>query len=232
MHQVPSARTEFAAGMRAFLPLLMANAPFGLVCGAAATAAGMTLWQVGAMGWIIFAGSAQIALTQLLASGAPPLVIIATAAIVNLRFMIYSTSLGPHFAVLDKRWRFLLAYLITDQAYALSILRYMEAGDGRNRHWFYFGISVGIWLCWQISSFTGALLGSLIPPDWSVDFVLPLTFISIVVPLFSNRAMLLAGLTGGAASVLLVLPLKLNMIAAALVGIGAGLLAEKLGKSK
>jgi len=228
----PGARSEFLAGLRAFLPMIMANLPFGMVCGAGAIAAGMTPWQAFAMGWVMFAGSAQIAATQLFASGAPLLVIIATAAVINLRFMMYSASLGPHFATLNRRWRALLAYLITDQAYAMTILRYMEPGERRLRHWFYFGISAGTWVCWQIASLAGILLGGLIPPDWSVDFVLPLTFIAIVVPLFSNPAMLLAGLTGGAASVLLVLPLKLNLIAAAIIGIVAGLAAESFGKRK
>ncbi len=226
------ARAEFIAGLRAFAPLLMANAPFGLVCGAAAIAAGLTPLQIGASGFILFAGSAQIAMTQLLATGAPPLVIIATATIVNLRFMIYSTSIGPHFAPLNRRWRVLLGYLITDQAYALTIVRYLEAGDPRHRHWYYLGISAGIWLCWQITNLTGALLGSLIPADWSIDFILPLTFISIVVPLFSSPAMLAAGIAGGAASVLLVLPLKLNMIAAAFIGVAAGLAVEKFGGAR
>ena len=41
--------------------------------------------------------------------------------------------------------------------------------------------------------------------------------------------MLCAALAGGAASVLLVLPLKLNLIAAALIGIVAGMVCEKVG---
>jgi predicted branched-subunit amino acid permease len=224
-----SPRAEFAAGMRAYVPLTMATVPFGMICGAVAIASGMTPWQAGTAGLIIFAGSAQIVMMQLLASGAPSLVIIATVAIMNLRFMIYATSLGPHFAKLSRSWRVLLAYLITDQGYVLGVLRYMEPGDTRHRHWYYFGMSAGLWLCWQLSSLAGVLVGSLIPPEWSADFIVPLTFISIVVPLFSNPAMLLAGLAGGAASVLLVLPLKLNMIAAALIGVAAGLSAEKLG---
>ena len=227
-----SARSEFLAGLRAFVPMIMANLPFGMVCGAAAIAAGFSPWQAFAMGWMIFAGSAQIAATQLLASGAPLFVAITTGVVINLRFLIYSTSLGPHFAALSGRWRVLLAYLMTDQAYAMTILRYVEPGERTFRHWYYLGISVGTWVCWQLASVAGILLGSLIPPDWSVDFILPLTFISIVVPLFSNPAMLIAGLTGGAASVLLVLPLKLNMIAAAFLGIVAGLLAERLTRKE
>ena len=111
----------------------------------------------------------------------------------------------------------------------LGVLHYMEPGDKRQRHWFYLGIAGATWICWQVSNLLGIVLGSVLPQDWSLDFILPLTFISILVPLLSNRAMLIAAIGGGAAAVLLILPLKLNLIAAVLIGIAAGLLAERLG---
>lgn len=232
MPQVSNARTELIVGLRAVAPLTMGIIPFGMVCGAAAIAAGLTPWQTVAMNWIIFAGSAQVAATQLLVGGAPILVIISTGAIVNLRFMMYSTSLGPHLRTLSKPWQMLLAYLITDQSYALAIIRYMQPGERRHRHWFLLGISGAIWLCWQSASVAGILLGRLIPQDWPLDFIIPLTFIALVVPLLSSRAMLCAALAGGAASVLLVLPLKLNLIAAALIGIVVGMVCEKTGRQR
>ena len=231
MHHASNARTEFISGVRAFIPLIMANAPLGMVCGAAAVAADMTPWQAFSMSWIIFAGSSQIIATQLLSGGAPWLVIVATAAVVNLRFMMYSASFAPHAGALNKRWQAVLAYLITDQAFAIGITRYMLPGDTRQRHWFLLGISGATWVCWQIASAAGILLGRLIPQDWSIDFVLPLTFIAIVVPMLSERAMLCAAVVGGSASVLLILPLKLNLITATAFGIAAGLIAEKLRKN-
>lgn len=227
MPQVPDAHAEFFAGCRAFGPMLMSIVPFGMVCGAAAISAGMTPWQAFAMSWVIFAGSAQIAATQLFANGAPLIVIVATAAVVNLRFMMYSASLGPWFRPLAGRWKVLLAYLITDQAYALSIVRYLQENEGKNLHWFYCGLAGAIWACWQLATIAGILLGSLVPASWSLDFIVPLTFIAMVVPLLSDRAMLIAAVAGGLASVLLILPLKLNLVAAALIGIGAGLAAER-----
>jgi len=232
MHHVPNARSELVAGLRAVAPLTMAIVPLGMVCGASAVAAGLTAWQAFALGWLIFAGSAQIVVVQLLAGGAPLAVIVATATVVNLRFMMYSASLGPHLGVLGKCWRMLLAYLITDQAYVLGVMRYMEPGEKRHRHWFYLGIAGATWISWQLSNGLGIVLGSVLPQNWSLDFILPLTFISILVPMLSNRAVLFAALVGGAASVLLILPLKLNLIAAVIVGVMAGLAAERLAWSK
>lgn len=232
MQQISTARREFFAGLLACVPLIMGVLPFGMVCGAAAIAAGMTPWQAFAMSWVIFAGSSQIAATQLFASGAPLFVIIATGTIVNLRFLMYSASLAPHFRTLNKRWKTLFAYLLVDQAYALSIGRYIEEDGNPHLHWYYFGLGAALWLCWQAATVAGILLGSLVPADWSLDFIIPLTFISMVVPLLSDRAMLVAAIAGGSAAVLLVLPLKLNLIAAALFGILAGLAWENFGKKR
>jgi 4-azaleucine resistance transporter AzlC len=231
MPQITSSRSEFITGVRAFTPMLMSIFPFGMVCGAAAVSAGLTPWQACAMSWIIFAGSAQIAATQLLASGAPLLVIIATAAVVNLRFMMYSASLAPHFRLIGKRWQAFLAYLLTDQTYALSIVHGLERGGNvENLHWFYFGLAGSTWVCWQLATITGVLLGSLVPASWSLDFIVPLTFIAMVVPLLSDRAMLMAAISAGLASILLVLPLKLNLIGAAMIGIAAGMVVEQRKK--
>ena len=228
MPQVPRPRAEFIAGTRAFAPMSMSIIPFGMVCGAAASTAGMTPSQAMAMSWVIFAGSAQIAATQLFVGGAPLMVILATATIINLRFLMYGASLAQHFGPLDRRWQATIAYLLTDQAYALTVVRYAEGHERQNLHWFYLGLAGATWVCWQIATMAGILLGSLVPASWSLDFIVPLTFIAMLVPLLADRAMGLAAIAGGVASVLLVLPLKLNMIAAALIGVAAGLAADKL----
>ena len=229
MPQVPSARAEFIVGMRAFAPLSMSIIPFGVVCGAAASTADMTPLQASAMSWVIFAGSAQIAATQLFASGAPLLVIVATAAIVNLRFLMYATSLATLFRSQNRRWQALIAYLLTDQSFGLTIVHHTRHPDRQaDLRWFYLGVAGATWLSWQLATIAGILLGSLVPPSWSLDFIVPLTFIAMVVPLLGDRAMQLSAAAGALASVLLILPLKLNLIGAALIGVAVGVAAEKL----
>ncbi len=232
MPQVPGERAEFIDGLRAFVPMSMSILPFGLVCGAAASNAGLTAGQALAMSWIIFAGSAQIASTQLFAGGAPLLVILATATIINLRFLMYGASLSRHFGGLSRQWQAAIAYLLTDQAFALTILRRGANPRQPHLHWFYLGLAGATWVCWQLATIAGILLGSLVPASWSLDFIVPLTFIAMLVPLLTGRAMVLAAVTGGSAAVLLVLPLQLNLIVAALLGVAAGVAAEKHGSDR
>jgi predicted branched-subunit amino acid permease len=67
-----------------------------------------------------------------------------------------------------------------------------------------------------------------VPPRWSIDFVVALTFIGVLAPLLRDRALAAAALAGGLVSIYLDLPLKLNLMAAALVGAAVGIGMERL----
>ena len=124
-----TARTEFLAGVRAELPILLGVAPFGMIYGALAIGAGLPRGAAQAMSAIVFAGSLQFVATQLFATGAPVLVLLLTTFIVNLRHMLYSASLAPYLHKLPARWKWSLAYLLTDEAYAPTILHYRQGEE-------------------------------------------------------------------------------------------------------
>jgi len=148
--------------------------------------------------------------------------------VVNLRHALYSASIAPYLQNLPNRWKFVLAYLLTDEAYAVTINHYQQ-GDGlRNKHWFYLGSGLTLWTTWQFSTAAGIFLGTSIPASWSLDFTLALTFIAIVVPALKDRASAGAAVSAGVAAVLLFnLPLKLGLLVASLLGILVGLVIER-----
>ena len=229
----PDRRQALLAGVRACLPLAPGIMLFGMVCGAAAAGVGLTPGQSFALSWLVFAGSSQIVATQLFAAGAPGWVIVLTGWIVNLRFMMYSATLAQHFRGTSRVERWLAGYLLTDQAFAVTLARVL---DGRkNIPWFFLGIAATLWVFWQVASLAGIFLGARVPASWSIDFVVALTFIGVLAPLLRNRAMAAAAAAGGLTSVYLVLPLKLNLMAAALIGAAVGIAMEtgmKQGKRK
>src|SRR5574342_823390 len=104
-------RSEFLAGLRAELPILVGVVPFGLIYGALAVGAGLPPDTALAMSSIVFAGSAQFVGTQLIGVGSPALVVILTTLVVNLRHMLYSASVAPYTRPLCPVWKWLLAYL-------------------------------------------------------------------------------------------------------------------------
>lgn len=221
------ARKNFIEGVRAEVPILIGVFPFGLIYGALAINSGLSTTAAQLMSSIVFAGSAQFITAQLFKEGAPALVMILTIAVVNLRHMLYSASLAPYLKDLSIRWKVLLSYLLTDEAYAPSILHYEKEGLVHFKHWFLFGAGISLWLNWQVSTAIGVFLGASIPENLSLDFALPLTFIAMIVPVMKKQPVVAAALSAGATALLAYsLPYKLGLILAALVGILVGTLLE------
>ena len=169
-------RTAFLAGVRAELPILLGVLPFGMIYGASALAAGLSPLMAQAMSVVVFAGSAQFVIVQLVAENVPPLVIGATAFIVNLRHLLYSASIAPYLRKLAARHRRLLAYLLTDEAYTVSIIHFQRQPDEPAPGWYLAGAGMALWTTWQLSTAAGIFLGASLPAWLPLDFALPLTF--------------------------------------------------------
>lgn len=214
-----TARGEFLRGFKAEMPILIGAIPFGLIYGAAAINAGIPPLAAQAMSLIVFGGSAQVIMTKLIGSGAPVFVTIATGFVVNLRHVLYSASIAPYFKHLNPLWKWFLPYLLTDEAYAVAISHYQQEGDIALKHWYFLGAGLALGLTWQISTAIGILVGTQVPASWSLDFTIALTFIAIVVPIITDRAMLLAACTAsGVAIALSGMPYKLDLMVATFVG--------------
>src|SRR5512138_2731485 len=129
----PTPREEFIAGSREVAPSLVGTIPFGLVTGVAAVGAGLTPVQGVALSVFAFSGIAQLVATQLIAVGSPLPITVMAAFVVSLRLLMYSAALSPHLAHLSARWRLLISYLMTDQSFAMTVRRYGEPGDRRDK---------------------------------------------------------------------------------------------------
>lgn len=223
-----SRRQEFLAGLRGVAPILIGVMPFGLIYGVLAIGAGLPTTMAQGMSLIVFAGSAQFITTQLLHEQAPLLVILFTAAVVNLRHLLYSASLAPYLQELNRGWQALLAYLLTDEAYVVAITRYIAPGSKRYAHWYFLGTGSGLWFTWQISTAVGVFLGAQVPAAWSLDFTLPLTFIALIVPALKDRATGATALVAGAVAIFtLTMPLKLGLMTAILAAMAVGYGVER-----
>ncbi len=219
---------DLRRGARDVAPLLLGIAPFGLVTGVAAANAGLDLALAVGMSVIVFAGAAQLAALELIRTDAPLLVVIVTAAVINLRMLMYSASIAPHFRDFRAKWKGALAYVLTDQAYALSIARF-ETSETIDRRSYYLGVAAPIWIVWQVTTVAGVVLGTSVPPAWGLEFTVPLVFLALLVPAVDDRATLTAAAVGGTVAVLGTgLPLNLGLPVGATVGILAGAVAERV----
>ncbi|BDT61206.1 AzlC family protein [Massilia varians] len=215
-------------GFKTGLPTLFGIGAWGLVVGIAMVKSGLTAAQAVGMTLLVFAGSAQLASLPLIAAAAPIWVIFSTALVVNLRFVIFSALLGPHFAHLHWRQRFLLGYVSGDLTVAMFLQRYPTAERVAGKLSYLKGLMYPNWFAWQIGSLIGIFLGSAIPAEWGLGFAGTLAILCIMVPLIINNAALCGVAVAIVVSVLAYgLPYKLGLLLAVLVGMVTSMIVEE-----
>ena len=223
-------REALTAGLRAVAPMVAAIIPFGMTAGVAGLDAGLGPALTMGMSLIVFAGASQLASIQLLDAGAAAPLVVLTALVINLRMIMYSAHLAPHFHHLPVGWRAFMAYILTDQAYALASARLMNDAAARCNHYFYLGVALPLWVVWQFATAFGYWAGTAMPPGWELGFIVPLIFLALLMMALTSRPALIAALVGGSLAVLgQGLPAGLGLTLAALAGIAAGVMAEGRG---
>lgn len=226
-----SPRSEFWAGFRATIPLVIGAIPFGFIFGATAVANKISPAGTMAMSLFVFAGASQFIAAGLISGGAGVLVIILTTFFVNLRHALYSATLAPHMKHLSQRWLVPLGFWLTDETFVVVATRYNQSDPSPYKHWYHLGSALFMYLNWQCCTLIGLLAANAIPPDQvaqlGLEFAAVVTFIGMVIPLIKTRPALLSTITAGAASLVFYgLPGRLGLIVAALLGVGVGLAAE------
>ena len=221
-------RPALVDGIKTVAPLLVGVVPFGLVFGV--TAAGTTIG--GGLGYatslIIFAGAAQFATVQLIAAGSTAAVVIATAVVINARHAMYSAAIAPYFRRFPRWYRWALPYLLTDEAFGVSITRFQEQEDATYQRWFHIGSALALWTTWQVATGLGVILGAQVPDSWSLDFALPLTFIALLAPSFVTRPAVVAAIVGGLVALIADdVAYNLGLVIGAVAGVTAAVIAEK-----
>jgi predicted branched-subunit amino acid permease len=202
-------------------PLAPAIAVWGVVTGVAMVNAGMPLWVAVLMTLTVYAGSAQLAVLPLLAVSAPLPLVWVTAAIINLRFVIFAAASRSAFVGLPLRQRLLAGYLNGDLGFALFAQRFADdPRRGTPEQWgFFYGLNTSNWAVWQVSCLAGVFVGEL---------AAYLALLAVLVPMMINvptvagvvAAVLLSLLTVG-------LPLRLGLLVSVLGGVVVAMLADR-----
>jgi predicted branched-subunit amino acid permease len=233
-------REAFADGVRAVMPALVATGTWGLVTGVAMVKVGLSQAEALGMTLLVYAGSAQLAALPLMAADAPIWVVLLTAIVVNLRFVIFSAGLYPYFARYTLGRRLLLGYVTGDVGFAISLSRWTAEAAQRQsearpeddlaptrRVWFFLGIAIANWFAWQSMSVLGILLAGQVPGDWGLEYAAILALIALTVPMINSLPGLTGALVAGVVAVAgAALPLKLGLVAAVIAGISAAMASE------
>lgn len=169
---------EFRDAMRDVAPAMLAAIPIGFLFGAVAVSKGMSPLEVVLMSGLVFAGGAQLAAIEMWTTPPPVLVLAATVALINARFLLMSASLAPKIAHLPRGRTFLGFWVLADENWALAERR---AATRTVTGAYFFGMGAVFFANWVVCSAIGAWLGPLFgdPRRLGADFAFTAIFIGL-----------------------------------------------------
>ncbi|WP_224243998.1 AzlC family ABC transporter permease [Hyalangium gracile] len=217
---------DFLRGFRAVIPLWLGVVPFALAYVVTARGAGLGVLDIQLMSALVFAGGAQFSAVGLFAAGASGLEIVLTTLLINARHVLYGLSLSQRLPLLPgEKW--VAAHFLTDEAYGVVL------AESQPSFAYLLGAELSIFAPWNLFTLGGALIGQGLkdPERLGVDFVFPLAFLVLLVPMLRGKVeVAVAVLSGGLAFGLSrVLPGGMALLIAGVVGslVGAALSAER-----
>jgi 4-azaleucine resistance transporter AzlC len=212
------------------LPFVLTAAPVGFLFGLVGTEAGLNLVEVMSMAVLVIAGAAQFTALAQMQDAAPVLLVVVAALAVNLRMAIYSAALAPHLGAAPLWQRAVAAYILVDNAYATGIAEFERRPDQpvAAKMAYYFAAALPVWIAWYASTLAGALLGGNVPPEYGLDFAVPIAFLAILAPMLKTLAHLAAALTSLVVALALVaMPYNTELLVAAALAMMAGAEVER-----
>jgi 4-azaleucine resistance transporter AzlC len=206
--------------------IAMSSGGFGLVYGLAARSAGLSPVEAIAMSVLVFAGASQFAAVGLITGGLAWPAIMLVTALLNARHLLYSAALAPWLRDRPRRHRAAMAYVLTDESFALSIAHFQRLGYADERG-YWIGAIASTYVPWNVMTVVGAVLGGQIvdPSRFGLDVVYPAAMAGLAAGLISGRRELVAAIAGACLAVLLGLATAtaVGVVAGGLLGPLAGL---------
>ena len=213
---------HFKKGIVQELPIQVGVFPFGIIYGVMAIESGLTVIQAFLMSSIVFAGASQIAFAKLYLFVSPTSLLTSITAI-NLRHFLYGVSVNEYLKNLTLKWRIIFSYLLTDEAYAVSIKYFQNNNKSKYFYYHLLGSGLTLFFTWQVSTLIGILFGGAIPSYLNLEFIIPLSFIAIIIPMLKKKYDILACFSSGISGIILYkLDIELWIIFSALIGIFIG----------
>ncbi len=225
----------FLKGFKAMLPITTGILPFGLVMGTVSYAANLSSVEALGMNFIMFSGSAQLAVIELMLQDTSSIVVIATGLLINLRFMLYSAAFSPYVENSNLWVKIFCAYNLTDQTYSA-----MKANEDKYKSIpeaveFYIGSAICMLLAWHGSVIIGFIFGNFLPTSIALDYAIPLSFITLVIPTLKHKNYIYVAILSTVLSIIFKpLPYNLGLLSSALLALmfGAFLNRKSLTESQ
>lgn len=199
LHGSPTQR--FRRGIALGLPIFLGYVPVGMAFGILATTVGFTVFEATLCSATALAGAGQFIALSLISTGAASALL--ATAVVNLRYVLFGTTLSPGlrgFSLPTQAW---LAFTLTDETFAVNVA---DRRQGLSTAASMAGVGAIAWLGWVLGTLVGAAGAAWIgdPSRWGVDFAMPAMFAALFVALAEDSRHVWVGF--GAGLIALTLP--------------------------
>ena len=210
------------------MPLAIATIPWGILCGSLAIQIGLTSLQAQLMSLLVFAGAAQLAALTLMGAGGAVSTIYSSTLIISSRHLLYSAVFREHVLKYHFSVRTTLAFLLTDEMFALTCA-YIDKHKSFNLL-YAFITGLVFYVVWNISTFCGIYLGQQLPDlsHYGLEFAIAATFIALVIPSLKSSASLLSVVASGVCALVLTsLNSEFTLVISTLLGMFVGVVCSK-----
>jgi predicted branched-subunit amino acid permease len=153
---------------------------YGAAFGAAADAAGLSLWQASTLSLLMFTGASQFALVGVLGAGGSALAAAGSALLLGTRNTVYAVRLLPLLQPRGVLRRIGTAHWVLDETTALAI----AAPDRSLARLAFLSGGATIYLVWNLSTVAGALGAAALNGAAlaALDAVVPAAFLALLWP--------------------------------------------------
>lgn len=219
----------------AALPIVMGYLPLGMACGILAGSVGLSAFDIFLMSVFVFAGSGQFIALAMMGSGAAAMSsIILTTFIVNLRHLLYSSTLVRYIGRGSRGYQMAFAQEIVDETFAVNENRFSD----KRETWTMpqaLGLAWTAHGAWIFSTVLGQIVGSMVEIDINlVGYTLTAMFIGLWSFHFKNHRLIIVGVLAGVLALWLstFLDYKLHIVVATVVAATVGMFWENRAEER
>ncbi|WP_440054513.1 AzlC family ABC transporter permease [Pseudoalteromonas sp. T1lg65] len=229
--RVYSAKSANSIKLAAFfdiLPLSIAVIPWGILCGSLAIQVGLTPLQSQLMSLLVFAGAAQLSALTIVGASGGITTILGSTAVISSRHLLYSATFRECATKLPFGHKILLAFLLTDEMFAVTENKRKELGRFPLDYALISGAT--FYVIWNLSTFVGIIAGTSIPnlESLGLEFAIAATFIAMVVPNIKSSPVLAAVLVSATCAVVFhKMKVPNELLLSALIGMVVGYYLDK-----
>jgi 4-azaleucine resistance transporter AzlC len=189
----------FIGGLKQSWPLVTGYLPVAIAFGITAQSLAVSTDIIMLTSLLIFAGMSQFTFIALFTAGTPLMTTILITIGLNLRHLLYSSTLSPEIKNTPIKQRLIIAFGLTDEVFATAITQIKKVPE--NKRWLWIaGLELGAYASWITGTFIGIkgsdfLLNHVMEIKPVLNFALPALFFSLLLPLINKKTIVVIAIS-------------------------------------